>query len=199
MMTRYNPTHRGGRQFTADCGVDLKGIRMFDAITKTLAAATFAVLPMATQAAVVTDLNVGGTYSISELLAKGTTSTVFTFTTTERLAIKGIYLGGFGDKAAKDLRGISYTLSDPAATGTLSVMAPPPRMTFSFGSAVTAGSTFKAGETFTLTFSASKPTANPLTVFATFDTAAVPVPAAGLMLLTALGAMMASRRRKMPA
>ena len=169
---------------------------MLDTITRTLAAALFATLPMATQAAVVTELGAGQSYNISEVLAAGTTSTVFTFTPTERVSIDSIALGGFGDSVMTDLRRLSYTLSSPATTGRLNVAAPPSPLVFAFGAAAVAGGTFEAGETFTLTFSARQPTALPLTVFAAFNTAAVPIPASGLMLLAALGGMAAMRRRK---
>jgi hypothetical protein len=169
---------------------------MFDTMTRTLAAALFATLPMATQAAVVTELDAGQSYNVNELLVAGTTSTVFTFTATERVTIDSIALGGFGDNTVSDLRKLSYALSSPATTGRLTVVAPPSPIVFAFGATAVVGGTFEAGETFTLTFSTRQPTTQPLTVFAAFNTAAVPLPAAGLMLLTALGGMAAVRRRK---
>lgn len=67
---------------------------------------------------------------------------------------------------------------------------------FSVGTTVANGGVYNAGDTFTITFNSSSANAWPVGLNVVFDTAAVTILAAGLMLLVALGGATALRRRK---
>ncbi len=168
---------------------------MKNVLTTTFGAAAFAALPMMASAAVVADVTFNQSYGFTDTILAGQSGTTFTFNPTKRLDIATFDLAGIGFSGGADLGKITYTLSDPAATGTFSISTFP-NSPFALGLAEATGGSYNVNDTFVLTFAMSSPAAQPVTINVAFDTAAVPVPAAGLMLLTALGGAAALRRRK---
>lgn len=169
---------------------------MLRTISKTVAALAFALLPMTASAAVSTDLNAGDEYLVQGQIASGTTSDVFTFTALERLKVNNITVVGVGSSGGLDLAKIGYTLSAPMMTGGLDTVVAVPFTLTRIGFSTFTGGYFSAGQSFTIAFNAISPVTNNVNLSVDMLTSPVPVPAAGLMLLAALGGAAALRRRQ---
>ncbi|OED49397.1 hypothetical protein AB838_06895 [Rhodobacteraceae bacterium (ex Bugula neritina AB1)] len=161
------------------------------------AAAAVTALPMAAYAvpvAVDASVDLGQpAYSFSTTVNPGDDGAVFTFTILEAMQISGISVSGSGTNGGDDIASTTFQVVNPD-------FGPSPFQSFttSFGvgsgSAVVSGQTYAAGDQFTVTF--VETAENPISYTVSFPVAEVPVPAAGLLLLGALGGFAGLRRRK---
>jgi hypothetical protein len=167
-------------------------------IKTTLAAAALMALPFAASAAttfaIPTDIVANDAYSESATVEAGGTGGTFTFNVLERLRINGISLSATGSSGGADLANTTYVITKPSDSGGLTVIT--------FGNAASGFAGFDgitdyaAGESFDVVFTTGPAAFNPVSYTVSFETSEVPVPAAGLLLLTALGGAAAMRRRK---
>lgn len=165
---------------------------------KMLAAATaIAASPMMASAAIVNvtadvDLSQAG-YSFGTTVNPGDDGALFTFTITEALSISGISVSGSGTNDGTDIASTMFQIINPD-------FGPAPFQSFTTdfgvgsGSAVVSGQSYAAGDVFSVRFVENAQ--NPITYTVSFPVAEVPVPAAGLLLLGALGGVAGMRRRK---
>lgn len=160
-------------------------------------AAALALAPVAAHAVPVMvssdiDLSQSG-YSFSATVPVANEGAVFTFTALERLRISGFSLSGTGTSGGTDIASAQWQIVNPN-TG------PSPFQNFSGGfgvaggSATALGSIYNVGDVFSVIF--TEAASRPMSFTVSFPVAAIPVPAAGLLLLTALGGFAAMRRRK---
>lgn len=166
-------------------------------ISTVLAAAALAALPMMASAVTVnTDISLGDAPSVPAAVAPTDSGATFNFTALDRFAVDEISLTANGSNSGQDILGSSYSV----LVNGLTTLAPTAfSNVISFGTqgigfAFVPGGIFNTGDVFTVVFDENSPRALSYTV--SFTTSPIPVPAAGLLLLTALGGAAALRRRK---
>jgi len=161
------------------------------------AAAAITALPFAVSAAQIEvdeniDLSQDG-YSFSQTVNPGDDGVLFTFTILEDLRITGISVSGSGTNGGADIASTTFEIVNPNFGP-----APFQQFTTSFGvsggSAVVPGLLYSAGSVFTVEF--LEAAVNPISYTVSFPVSEVPVPAAGLLLLGALGGFAGLRRKK---
>lgn len=166
--------------------------------TLTLAAAAAFLIPFAAHGATThlqaADIFADANYSFSQTL-QPSESVEFRFKATERLSIAAFSLSGTGSNSGADLANITFGFSQPTSLSfpTVSTMG-----SAEAASTFLMGSVFLKGQTFSIFFEDGID--KPVSLTASFATASVPVvplPASGMLLLTALlGAGVAGARRK---
>ncbi len=163
-------------------------------LTKTFTAAAVAIaLPAMAQAVTVTtDISADQPYTFSYDLFPNTTNE-FIFNVTEDLDIDGFALSGTGTNSGVDLSDVRFGFALPA-DGKFTVIT---AGTIAAGFGFLEGGSFMAGDTFMIYFTDG--VKNKVGTTLSFDTtspAAVPLPAAGGLLVLAIGAVAAARRKK---
>jgi len=166
---------------------------MMSTFKTTMAAAALLALPFAANAATANLASESislspDNYSFSYTVDPAEDGVVFNFTIAEDLQILQFSLsssapsGGSGTTMYE----ISNPQTGPSAFGILNLAT--------VGADIVPGpAKYSAGDTFTVSF--TETVATPISYTVSFPTAAVPVPAAGLLLLTAVGGAAAMRRR----
>ena len=139
------------------------------------------------------DVFAGEAYSLSGTLDAGDASLAITLDIEEALMIDAFALSGSGTNFGMDLSEIRFGFQAPLDAQFDHVIS------FDGVSEASAfdviyGRIFAAGETVTLTFAGH--IQNPASVTVSFDTAPIPVPAAGGLLLAALTGLGLARRTK---
>lgn len=141
-------------------------------------------------------ITVDQSFSFSQTIASGVGAADFFFTVADRLRINGIAVSGTGTNGGTDIGNTTFEITNPAVG--------PEGFSFigTFGTASAGfGGTdiitdFIVGDRFAVFFDTTPANVNSISYTVSFDTSPVPVPAAGLLLLTALGGAAAMRRRK---
>lgn len=166
---------------------------MMNMFKSAAAAAALMALPFAASAATtslpsVSVMLVPNAYSQSYTVAAGDDGVVFNFNVVEDLRIPTFSLSSSAPAGGSDttMYEITKPATGPSAFGILNLST--------VGADIVPGADYAAGDTFQVIFSEQTP--DPISYTVSFSTAAVPVPAAGLLLLTAVGGAAALRRRK---
>lgn len=159
----------------------------------TAAAAALMALPFAASAAPANLASVAvsltpDSYSESYTVLSTEDGVVFNFNVTEDLRIAQFSLSGSAPTGGipTTMYEITTPATGPSSFGILNLDT--------IGADVVPGADYAAGDTFSVIFTESVST--PISYTVSFATSAVPVPAAGLLLLTALGGAAAMRRKK---
>lgn len=157
------------------------------------AAAALMALPFAAAAAPANLASVAvslspDTYSESYTVQPNEDGVVFNFNVTEDLRIPQFSLSGSAPTGgvSTTMYEITQPATGPSAFGILNLAT--------VGADIVRGADYAANDTFQVIFTETVST--PISYTVSFSTATVPVPAAGLLLLTAVGGAAALRRRK---
>jgi hypothetical protein len=164
-----------------------------------LAAAALLTLPFAANAATsqqFADIYVDQGYSFSETVAAGGSGADFFFTIKDDLRINGISVSGSGTNGGTDIGNTTFQIVNPdVGPAGYSLVG-----TFGTTSSGLGGTDlvtdYEVGDSFSVSFITNPTNAQPISYTVSFNTSPVPVPAAGLLLMTALGGAAAMRRRK---
>ena len=166
---------------------------MMNMFKSAAAAAALMALPFAASAATANLASVSvslvpDAYSQSYTVAADEDGVVFNFNVTEDLSIPTFSLSSSAPQGGSNTTTYEITqpATGPSAFGILNLAT--------VGADIVPGADYAAGDTFQVIFLES--TSDPISYTVSFSTAAVPVPAAGLLLLTAVGGAAALRRRK---
>ena len=172
---------------------------MMNKFSTAFAAAALATLPMMASAVTTTQshnvsVNTAPSYSYSVPTSED--GVIFEFTALDDFIIDTFSLNANGSNGGVDVSAATYQVSvtNPVPVNFSTVFSAGGQ---GQGFAFVSGATFMAGDVFTVSFDESSPRPMSFTVgFVTTAVADVPVPAAGLLLLSALGGAAALRRRK---
>lgn len=168
---------------------------MINTLKITLAVAALSALPMAASAVTVDraalDVELTpGFYSTNYTVEADEDGVVFNFNVLEDLNIPEFSLSSSASGGSSTtMYEITKPSVGPSSFGILNLDF--------IGSDIVSGADYMAGETFQVIF--TETTRNPISYTVSFSTtaiSAVPVPAAGLLLMTALGGAFALRRKK---
>lgn len=158
--------------------------------------AALLLLPLASQAATVTYINsiqAGEDYSFAAVM-KPKKDVEFRFNVLDDLVIPVFAASGTGNSGGIDLGTIRFGFTYPGSSMFTTILT---TGTSTFGGGFLAGRTFQAGDQFSVFFSDGVRKKVALTLsFLTQSPSQVPLPAPGLLLAAALGAIAAFTRRK---
>jgi hypothetical protein len=153
----------------------------------------------AASAATITDgqsLSVGESVVTNAVLTPGDDA-VFTYTATEDLRIQSFLAFAGGSSSGDDLEKLTFGVGSPTESFAASAITTFPPFGLSFAAMMVDGPVvLAAGDTFTFTFDLDSSATAEVGANVAFETAVIPLPAGGLLLLGALGAGAALRRRK---
>jgi hypothetical protein len=163
-------------------------------IAKVLAAAALASLPAMASAVtttVATDVQLGDAPSVSFSVPTTDDGVIFSFTALNRFAVTGFAVNAVGSNSGADASGTTFSVDGgpPLSFGVVNNFGP-----VSFAGGFAPGAKYATGDSFTIQFFENA--VNDISYGVSFTTSPIPVPAAGLLLLTALGGAAALRRRK---